>query len=60
MIDTKYMAVATAELKKKVDKELLVPDPPTQVAKALLCRERLLPFPSVHDGEAEQEMPHAK
>ena len=60
MIDTKYMAVATAELKKKVDKELLVPDPPIQVAKALLCRERLLPFPSAHDDEAEQEMPHAK
>jgi hypothetical protein len=60
VIDTKYVAVATAELKNKVDKELLVPDPPIQIAKALLCRERLLPFPSSDDGKAEQEMPHAK
>jgi hypothetical protein len=60
VIDTKYVAVATAELKEKIDNELLIPDPPTQVAKALLCRERLLPFPSEPDDEAEQEMPHAK
>jgi hypothetical protein len=34
--DTHYVAKATAELKKKVEDELLIPDPSKEMAKAIL------------------------
>jgi hypothetical protein len=34
--DTRYVAMATAELKKRIEAELLIPDPTKEVAKAIL------------------------
>jgi hypothetical protein len=34
--DIHYIAVATAELKKRVEDELLIPDPPKEMAKAII------------------------
>ena len=34
--DSHYIAMATAELKKRVEVELQIPDPPKEMAKAIL------------------------
>jgi hypothetical protein len=34
--DSHYIAIATADLKKRIEDELLVPDPPKEMAKAIL------------------------
>ena len=34
--DSHYIAMASAELKKRIEDELTIPDPPKEVAKALL------------------------
>jgi hypothetical protein len=34
--DSQYIAIATADLKERIENELLLPDPPKEVAKALL------------------------
>ena len=34
--DSLYIALATAELKKRVEAELLIQDPPKEIAKAIL------------------------
>jgi len=38
--DTLYVAMATAELKKRIEDELLMPDPPKEMAKAILGKIR--------------------
>jgi hypothetical protein len=38
--DTRYVATATAELKKRIEDELLMPDPPKEMAKAILGKIR--------------------
>jgi hypothetical protein len=38
--DTRYVAMATAELKKRIEDELLMPDPPKEMAKAILGKVR--------------------
>lgn len=49
--DGHYIAIATAELKKRIEDELLIPDPPKEMAKAILSEahektERHTPRPS--------------
>lgn len=36
--DSHYIAMATAELKKRVEVELQIPDPPKEMAKAILSK----------------------
>lgn len=36
--DSHYIAMATAELKKRVEAELQIPDPPKEMAKAILSK----------------------
>jgi hypothetical protein len=38
--DSHYVAMATAELKKRIEDELLMPDPPKEMAKAILGKIR--------------------
>lgn len=34
--DSHYIAMASAELKKRIEDELTIPDPPKEMAKAIL------------------------
>ena len=57
MTDTDFIARASAELKKQVEREMLVSDPVKEKAVALLCGEVPMPRPSVPATLAELETP---
>jgi hypothetical protein len=58
MTDTQYIAMATAELKKQIERELLINDPEKNKAVAILCGER--PLKTSQKAEQGAEHPHAK